>query len=214
LFRVSGAKKTVHVLATFESSGHIKTLRLVSSDELAPIFEFGRVMAAYILLNDLTASDALLPRRGCQMAYREQMYAIPEILPEILAAIRGEPSQNEATISLVGGALGKFASLSEASTTAEAQVARRTLGAIGPDPKIRVIYRDKDPTQGSRAEYDVVRLDGKKRAYAMFTIDAAGKADLGPMPIALWVTRAVHPIMNGLSAPSSRSVVVPRTNTR
>jgi hypothetical protein len=183
LFQIGDPGAPTYALVTFESTGRVIRLRLMLNQEVASIFEFGRVMGAYILLNDLTASDSSFPRRGCQMTFRDQMYAMPAVLPEVLDAVRTPPVQDPALLNRVRTALGSFTSQAEASNQDDALIARRTLQIVGPNPPITVVYRDVDRLLGSKSEYDVVRLDGKKRAYAMFSVDANGKTDLGPMPI-------------------------------
>jgi hypothetical protein len=182
LFRVETGKGVVHVLGTFDQSGRVKDVRLATTSESALALGFGRFMAAYMLFNDLTASDAGIPRKGCESVFREQFFTLPEVLPELLYAIREEPAQDPALIKLVRKSYADFSAIAKAASGDYAPIARKTLQLIGASPTITVVYRDRARALGTASEFDVVRLDGDKRAYAMFSVDNDGKSALGPTP--------------------------------
>jgi hypothetical protein len=94
MFRVNRKDGASHVVVTFDQTGKAKAVRLATLTEVEWILNFGRVMPPYMLFNDLTASDTVIPRYGCGMAFREQIYALPEVLPEALNAVHAQPAED------------------------------------------------------------------------------------------------------------------------
>jgi hypothetical protein len=182
LFRIESDSGVSHVLVTFDKTGRVKNVRLATNTEVSTVFEFGQSSAAYMLFNDLTASDSIFPRKGCEAVFREQFYTLPEVLPELVDAMHAQPAQDPVLVALIRKAYVDFSARAKAASGDEALIARKTLPSIGTSPAITVVYRDRDRALGTTTEFDVVRLDGGKRAYAMFYVDKDGKSGLGPMP--------------------------------
>ncbi len=164
------------VLAVFSKNEQFLRLQTIGQTALERPYQFARFIAAYMLLNDVLASDTPIPRRGCARAFSIQL-DMPGILPEIDAAVLSTPVNDPHSQAIALQAYRDFADSRRGQTN---DLTRQTLNRLGRSPQITFIYRDHDTTPSHDPEVDVVRLqNGNVRTYASMTIDAAGKGSIG-----------------------------------
>jgi hypothetical protein len=151
----------------------LMAIRPLPMTRLDVAYNFARSMAAYMLLNDLLANDATVPRAGCVKAAEVQLSDIPGIQGEIRTAMQTVPMPDAAAESVALNAYVAFLSTKEAMAN---KLTQETAKALGSKPDVAFIYRDLVPNAG--VEFDVVRLSrGRIRTYAMLFM-AGGKGSL------------------------------------
>jgi len=134
-----------------------------------------RELAEYMLLNELLASDAEIPYRGCALAATIEDSA-PGVDALIVHAMVPPAPADPKTLALAQSAYAKFTQSKEARGNA---LTLETLHALGDRPVITLVYRDVIPYEGKNIEFDIVRLShGDVRTYASMSI-SDGKASLG-----------------------------------
>ena len=134
-----------------------------------------RELAEYMMLNELLASDAEIPYRGCALAATLDG-AAPGVNALIVNAMVPPAPANPTTLALAQSAYTQFAHSKEAAGN---ELTLETLHALGDRPVIALVYRDVIPYEGKNIEFDIVRLShGPVRTYASMSI-SDGKASMG-----------------------------------
>lgn len=160
---IQGGADSRYQVATFSRDDRFLSLSSIDTPTVERWYQFARTMATYMLLNDLLASDAVVPRLGCSRVANVQIYAMAGVLPEIQAAFMNGPAQEQ---SLIKSALEAYHSFSESGEAKRSNFTRQALQHLGGTPDIALIYLDRAP-DGSDA-YGVVRLsNGDFRTYAL-----------------------------------------------
>jgi hypothetical protein len=171
--RVENRGETSYVVAEFSRNGQFIKTTPVSATVVERWYGFARAMAAYMLLNDLLASDTVVPRLGCARAAGIQLYAVAGILPSIQHAFLTIPEQDPDLLRLALGAYRNFTKSDEAQRN---PLTRHTIEQLGNSPSIVLVYRS--PDAASNAAQVVVRLsNGSVRTYAGVTV-IANKAEM------------------------------------
>jgi hypothetical protein len=153
-------------------NGKIHNITPLRPGDLLPAYNFAREMAAYMMLNDLLASDASVPRSGCVNAVKVQLGSAPGIIPELTAAMASEPQVDAQAASAALQAYRTFTRSSEARGN---KLTEQTITQLTDSPDISFVYRDPDTTLGLGDEFDIIRLSkGAVRTYAMLAVDKKG----------------------------------------
>ncbi len=153
-----------YATAVFHNRVLLAVRPLPRTDLIKP-YAFAREMAAYMLLNDLLASDATIPRAGCVVAFKDQMRSMPGIQHELISSILAVPANDVNSRELALTAYQVFSGSKEATKN---KLTIETLGLLGSSPDITFVYRDADTTLGFGPEFDVIRLSHRAvRTYAM-----------------------------------------------
>ena len=157
-----------YVVASFTEQGTFVGTTPVPTNIVINLYAFARALAPYMLLNDLLASDAAVPRAGCRRAVDIQLYAVPGVSTQIDHAFAAAPEQDAATLALARTAYGQFSASPLAHGNPRTMA---TLGRLGTSPDISLVYRDPDPDPANGTEYDLVRLaNGRVRTYILMTV--------------------------------------------
>lgn len=166
--QIQQAQQLRYVVVAFSRSNQFASIKAISDDTVTRYYGFARGMAAYMLLNDLMASDTTVPRLGCSRAADIQFYAMPGVLSEIQRAFMTTPEQDPTTLASAAAAYRSFA------TSKEARSNPRTLDTVrrlGDSPTITLVYRDAAGQGPSAYEFDVVRISsGTVRTYAELNV--------------------------------------------
>lgn len=188
VLRVTMPDSVLHFLAIVDAQGHVTIARRIGAVDLAKAYYYERGMIEYALFNDLMASDAIIPRRGCLLAARFNfgVDASSELVPEIENSLAGPPTQDASVIAQAQTAYVAFSrKAANTLTGAERTLTLATIKSLGSTPPTSIVYRDRNTTLDLGTEFDVIRLGATAHTYAMLTIDAAGGAALGPTPLCL-----------------------------
>lgn len=183
----------MYYIIAFDSAAHVLSLRSVSAGDslVTELYDFVRQAAAYILLNDLMASDTVIPRRGCSLALQFQIGAAPEVLKEVQQDLETPPEPDPTLITAIQAAYSEVRvsaskAATEKGTTAENLLTRATLRDLGSSPTVTLIYRDQDTVLQTGKQYVIAKLqEDASRAYVMLLVDASGNAQIGVLPLCL-----------------------------
>ncbi len=185
LLHVTSGGSVVWLIARFDPSAKLVSVRNAPAKDVAGIVGFGRFGAAYMLLNDLLASDAVVPVRGCALAVKEQLAGMPEVRAETAQAFLTTPAQDAASVGLVATAYAAFVKTTASSSKFASDVTRATLKKIGANPGISFMYRDPGTALNGGKEIAVVRIgSGAARTYAIVSL-SDGRAEIDSWPLCI-----------------------------
>lgn len=185
---VMAAETTERYVLALTPRGQLVFIRPLANDDalLRYTYEFARAVASYILLNDLMASDAVVPREGCSLALRFQLGSAPEVLQSVESNLNSPPASDVTVTAAIQIAYNEVAIATASRNTAPDRLTKQTLTDLGKNPAITLIYRDDDSPLGSGTQYVVARLqNGNSRAYVDVKISAGGVAEIDVLPLCL-----------------------------
>jgi hypothetical protein len=183
--RVDTRGGIVRLLLDIDSKGTLRSATVIGPERLYRAYMFVRGMAAYILFNELMASDSVVPRRGCAIYARYTDVQLPELLPEIERAAETVPEQDAVQLSRARAAYDAYSFEAQALPGSEGALTRETLSKVGQRPEMTIVYRDADQFLGSRGEILVVKVGDAVHTYFTVYTSPIGGTSMTPTPLCL-----------------------------
>jgi len=156
-------------VAVSVSNDRVVALQPLPIMTLANAYGISRQFAAYVVLNELLASDAALPRQGCIRLFDVWFADTPGVLPELKSAIMRSPPQPNITHEKL--LMAAYRDFSRSKQNASNPLTHAALTLLGRSPTITEVYTDADTTLSMGLTIGVVRMSkGSARTYATFAI--------------------------------------------
>ena len=184
LLHVTSGGQVTWLVAAFDPPAKLLSVWKPADADVKRLYMFGRYMAAYVLLNDLLASDTVIPLRGCALAVKEKILkGLPEVQAETEHAFESAPAQDAASLNLVAQGYAAYAASSLASTRNGHELTIETLAKLGTNPAISFVYRDPGTALNGGREVAVVRIgSGAARTYSIVIL-SNGRAEIDTSPL-------------------------------
>jgi len=173
----------VWLVAAIADDGTVSSLDRADEHDVHAAIGGMRFMAAYALLNDLLASDASVPRAGCEALTRAWFWNGVAEVPVLERDFATPPTPDPARLRVADEAWRAYVGGVGSQSEAERAITLTTLATLGARPPLTFVYRDAGSPESGLGEIDVARIGNAHHAYAIVLTGGDGATKIVTAPL-------------------------------